>query len=294
MLLTSKILVVLWVLVYIVVPIRMAHNLKHPKDSITTEDIEKKLEQWLRRHDKTVMTKKDLNIMKVLFFAKTMGLMGLMMVPFVVTIVIHNTVAPSGYHVLEYNEQAIMLLPLLFVMIGVMGLIIYPIRRQKIVLSLYVTVENNQNFIDEFRRHLSNFDRKIIHKLAFWVFLIGMPFYIIGLFSYGYYNDERLIYRGYLSVKEEVYVYDELVSVDRGFFDRFGKTQRDYYRIKNDKGQTYEMINGGNYSQVLYIHERIESVKPELMIPVTLTARNILYIEKKSVPNQAQIYDIMD
>lgn len=294
MLLIDQILVVVWILIYIVVVIWMVHNLKQPKGEITIEAIELALEQWLRKHHKTVMSNRDLRRMKITYGIKTIGLMLLMMVPFVVTIIIHNTIAPTGYQVLEYNEQAIMALPLLLVMIGIIGLTIYPIRRHRIVLPLYVRVVNERNFIDDYRIHELHFDRNMIHKFAFWVFLIAMPFYIIGLFSYGYYNDERLIYRGYLSVKEEVYVYDELVSVDRGFFDRFGKTQRDYYRIKNDQGQTYEMINGGNYSQVLYIHERIESVKSELMIPVTLTARNILYIEKKSVPNQAQIYDIMD
>lgn len=294
MLLIDQILIVVWMLIYVVVSIRMIHNLKKPKDAITTEAVELALEQWLIKHHKTVMSNRDLRILKISFVIKTLGLILLLMVPFMVTIIIHNTIAPTGYKVLEYNEQSIIALPLFFVMMGMIGLTIYPISRQKISLGLYVKIVNNRNIINDYRIHEVHYDRSMIHKLAFWVFLIAMPFFIIGLFSYGYYNDERLIYRGYLSFTEEVYVYDELVSVDRGFFDRWGKTQRDYYEIKNDKGQTYEMINGGNYSQVLYIHERIESVKPELLIPVTLTAKNILYIEKKSIPNQAQIYDIMD
>ena len=295
MLLTSKIIVVIGALFYVLMTIRILYHFRKKDTPVSMESLYRSLDKALKKAKKSVFDDRDIKKLKTIYVIKKLSLTLLSLAPLLIAVIIHNSIAPEGYIALEYNTQAIQLLPLLFLCIGLMGFSIYPMKTTGFELPMYLRYIGGKNIIEEHRIQALQQDRKTVHKLGFWVLIVSFPFYWIGFFSYGYYNETELIQRDYLQFQEAVFVYDDLVEVKRGFEDFRGKTTQVYYTLYNDNGQHFNLMSGsGFFEQTLKIHEYIEQRRPELFEPVNITAKNTVFIKEKTAPVQAQLYDIMD
>lgn len=295
MLITSKIIVMIGALFYVLMTIRMINHFRKKDTSVSMESLYHKLDKALKKANKKVFDDKDIKKMKTMYGIKLLILIMMSISPLFIAVAIHNSIAPDGYYTLEYNTQAIQMLPLLFLCIGLIGFGIYPMKTTGFQLPLYLKYIGGKNIIEEDRILALQNDRKMVHKFGFWVFILTFPFYWIGFFSYGYYNETELIQRDYLQFKEAVFIYDDLVEVKRGFEDFRGKTTQAKYTLYNDEGQHFNLLSGsGFFKQALMIHEYIEEKRPDLFEPVYITAKNNAFIKEKTAPVQAQLYDLMD
>lgn len=287
------IFILLW-LFYGLMVFRMWTHIRASKDQYDENKIETFVNEYLIKHNMNDPKQVNLKVMKIGYVVKKVSQTIAILMVFIGLIVLHTYAIPKGSKPLEYDGVMFAIMPAFLVMLTMIGYVIYPISYKSLDVSNFIYLTKDKIMVNGDRIHELNFDAKMVHKLGFWTFTILFPFFIMGFLTTGYYNENEVVYRGYFSFQTEVYAYDELIEVNRNFKDYRGKTTSVRYYITNAQGQTLDILNDDFYDQTVEIHQYILASNPNLINQWTITQSNLDYINEKTAPIQAQIYEIFD
>lgn len=227
----------------------------------------------------------------VLALSKTFLVLGF----YIISAVYYDIFPRLGYQSLELNIFGTKAVTLLFLMLGLLSLLIYPFENKKYLVRAFTkkkkgVVELNQDAIS-FRA----FDYRLIHKFSFFLIIIAYPLFILTINQYAYYNDKEIIYKSMFSLKEEAIVYEEITKVDRYFGqNRFNdEVSTVHYEIYYDD-QSLDILFPINSSQTLEIHQIIRTLRPDLFETYELTNGEIKFIESKRKEIKLELYQIFE
>ncbi|MBU1142568.1 MAG: hypothetical protein KKH92_02875 [Firmicutes bacterium] len=217
-----------------------------------------------------------------------------MLIVFTVSSAYRSIFVPDGYKYLEINNQGWGSVVLLFLLIGMVGLFIYPIHSKKYHARRFLGENKDGYYIDDYEvAHVAQ-DLSNLFKISFYVILVFYPIFIVSLNQYSYFNEHEIITRDVFDFHDQTIKYEDIDKVERYFKSGpfTDKISTMHYVIYYDEDSKINILFSTYVEQTLEIHRLLKQKSPELFETYTITTEEEIFIESHSDKMKNQIYEI--
>lgn len=218
----------------------------------------------------------------------------LMLIVFTISSAYRYIFVPDGYKYLEINNQGWGSVVLLFLLIGMVGLFIYPIHSKKYHARRFLGENKDGYYIDNYEvAHVAQ-DLSNLFKISFYVILVFYPIFIVSLNQYSYFNEHEIITRDVFDFHDQTIKYEDIDKVERYFKSGpfTDKISTMHYVIYYNEDSKINILFPTYVEQTLEVHRLLKQKSPELFETYTITTEEETFIESHSDKMINQIYEI--